>query len=182
MIRKSFVTEKGSELPLLNLKGKEYLQVAHRLVWLDEKYPNYSIETNSLVMSAEEAVMRTKIDIYDTNSRCIRTATATKRETKKDFPDFIEKAETGSLGRALAMLGIGTQFCTQDLDEMENSEGIKVDRLADSPTIPVKKEEKVVDKPVKKEENNKKVEKKEVKSFRKPVKETTVVETEEDDI
>ena len=126
----NFKTEKGTELPLMNLKGKPYLQVAHRLVWLTEAYKRYSVDTNFLALNEDLAIARTTVTVYDDTGMAVRTATATKRETKKDFPDFIEKAETGSLGRALAMLGLGTQFCTQDMDEG--------DRLADSP-IPVAK-------------------------------------------
>ena len=35
-------------------------------------------------------------------------ATARKKETEAGFPDYIEKAETGAIGRALAMCGYGT--------------------------------------------------------------------------
>ena len=126
----SFKTEKGTELPLMNLRGKPYLQVAHRLVWLTEAYSRYAVDSNFLALTDEYAIARTTVTVYDETGQAIKAASATKKETKKDFPDFIEKAETGSLGRALAMLGLGTQFCTQDMDEGE--------RLADSP-IPVAK-------------------------------------------
>lgn len=46
-------------------------------------------------------------------------------ETLEGFGDFIEKAETGAIGRALALVGFGTQFCADELDEGP--------RLADSP-------------------------------------------------
>ena len=52
------------------------------------------------------------------------SATGTKSETAASFPDYIEKAETGAIGRALAGLGYGTQFAPE-LDE-EN-------RIVDSP-------------------------------------------------
>ena len=52
---------------------------------------------------------------------------STKRETKKDFSDHTEKAETSAVGRALAMLGYGTQFAISDLDEG--------DRIVDSPVL-----------------------------------------------
>lgn len=130
-VAKSFTTENGTELPLLSLRGKPYLQVAHRLVWLTEKYAKYDIETKVLSLDDEHAVINTKVSLFDETGNVVRAASATKKETKKDFPDFIEKAETGSLGRALAMLGLGTQFCTQDLDEGN--------RLADSPIPPAKK-------------------------------------------
>lgn len=127
----SFKTEKGTELPLMNLRGKPYLQVAHRLVWLTEAYSRYAVDSNFLALTDEYAIARTTVTVYDETGQAIKAASATKKETKKDFPDFIEKAETGSLGRALAMLGLGTQFCTQDMDEG--------DRLADSPIPTAKK-------------------------------------------
>lgn len=129
-VPKSFNTEAGTELPLVNLRGKPYLQVAHRLVWLTEKYAKYTVNTDFLKLEDDRAVARSTVTVYDENGVIVRQASATKSETKKDFPDFIEKAETGSIGRALATLGIGTQFCTQDLDEG--------DRLADAP-VPVAK-------------------------------------------
>jgi hypothetical protein len=36
-----------------------------------------------------------------------------KMETRDDFADFVEKAETGAIGRALAMCGYGTQFAPE---------------------------------------------------------------------
>lgn len=116
-------TPKGTELPLMSLKGKPYLQVAHRLIWFREEEPHSGIETVPLALTEDYAIFQAKIT---RDGKVV--ATATKRESKKDFPDFVEKAETGAIGRALAMVGYGTQFTTQDLDEG--------DRLADSPTIP----------------------------------------------
>ena len=129
MARKEFKTKKGTELPLMNLKGKEYLMVAHRLVWLTEEADSYEIMTEFPVMLPDLAVAKTTLTIFDKDGKVIKKTQATKRETMKDFPDFIEKAETGSLGRALAMAGFGTQFSVQDLDEG--------DRLADAPLAPV---------------------------------------------
>lgn len=48
-------------------------------------------------------------------------------ESVKDFGDYIEKAETKAIGRALASLGFGTQFAP------EFCEG---DRVVDSPVEP----------------------------------------------
>lgn len=117
---KTLKTEKGTELPLLNLKGKDYLQVAHRLVWFREKHPDWSIETT--MQSTGDTYALFNAVIKNESGRII--ATAHKREDAKHFPDFIEKAETGSIGRALALCGFGTQF------EPELDEG---NRLADAP-------------------------------------------------
>lgn len=123
-------TKKGTELPLMNLKGKKYLMVAYRIQWFTEEEPRFSIDTEFLKLDDEQTVCKATICTYDENGKLVRKATSTKRETKKDFPDHTEKAETGAIGRALIELGYGTQFALSDLDEGN--------RLADSPLAPVK--------------------------------------------
>ena len=115
----TFKTPKGTTLPLLDLKGKAYLQVAHRLVWFREEHPDWSITTT---MSHTEKMAISRAEIRDEKGYTV--ATAHKRETVEGFYDFVEKAETGAIGRALALCGYGTQF-TDDLEEGE--------RLADAP-------------------------------------------------
>lgn len=119
-ISKSFKTPKGTELPLLDLKGKDYLQVAHRLVWFREEKPNWSIETEYVQLTDTYAIA--KATIRDETGRIM--AQAHKREDKTHFQDFTEKSQTGAIGRALALVGFGTAF-SPDLDEGE--------RIVDSP-------------------------------------------------
>lgn len=120
---KTFKTEKGTELPLMDIKGKPYLMVAHRLVWFNEKYPHWSIETE---LKAYAEYTDARAVIKDEVGRV--RSTAHKRETVQGFSDHFEKAETGAIGRALAFIGIGTQFTNIELEEGS--------RLADSPIIP----------------------------------------------
>lgn len=134
-VPKEFKTKKGTVLPILSLRGKPYLQVAHRIAWLADEVPNYDITTQQVEIEQDYAIFRATISILEQNTEgtwhVVKKATATKSETKKGFADFIEKAETGAIGRALAMLGYGTQFTGDELDEGA--------RLADSPTAPVAK-------------------------------------------
>ena len=127
----------GTKLPLLNLKGKDYLQVAHRLVWYREVFPKGRITTCALERTEEHAIFQASVTDNEGNF----LANGTKKETKEGFADFIEKAETGAVGRALAMAGFGTQFAPE-FDEAE--------RIVDSPvTRPTKErvtEAKVVPK------------------------------------
>lgn len=124
------VTAKGTELPLMDLKGKPYLQVAHRIVWFRETYPTGTINTEMVACNEESAVFKATVLVFNSASgKYDILATGYKRETLQGFPDFIEKSETGAVGRALAMSGFGTQF------EPELDEG---DRLADSPIEPAK--------------------------------------------
>lgn len=128
---KTVKTPAGTILPLMNLKGKDYLMVAHRLQWFNEVEVSFHIDTDFLVINDEQTVARAKVSVFNKEGKEVKHATATKRETKKDFPDHTEKAETGAIGRALALAGYGTQFAVSDLDEG--------DRLADAPLAsPVK--------------------------------------------
>lgn len=124
-IHSTFKTKKGTELPLLDLRGKPYLQVAHRLVWFREDHPTAIIKTQMLSDTGEEVIFRAEIYLSVKDGQPQMVATAHKRESKKTFADNIEKGETGAIGRALAMAGYGTQFTGDELDEG--------DRLADAP-------------------------------------------------
>lgn len=105
---------------LMDLKGKQYLQVMWRLVWFREDKPMWCIDTHLEQLTENHAVFSAKI--FDENG--IQKASGFGSESVKDFRDFIEKAETKAIGRALAMLGYGTQFAPE-LDEGE--------RIVDSP-------------------------------------------------
>jgi hypothetical protein len=128
---KTVRTPKGTELPLTNLKGKDYLMVAYRLQWFNETEKKFLVDTEFLVLTDEQTIAKATVTVLGEDGNALRRATATKRETKKDFSDHTEKAETSAIGRALAMLGYGTQFALADLDEGE--------RLADSPVVAVTK-------------------------------------------
>jgi hypothetical protein len=125
MVARNYKTLKGTELPLLNLRGKEYLEVKYRLVWFREDHPDWSIETE--LLSVTDVSAYAKATIRDESGRTI--ATSHKFESIQGFPDFIEKAETGAIGRALALIGYGTQFCADELDEGN--------RIVDAP-IPIR--------------------------------------------
>lgn len=127
MTHKPITLKSKTVLPVSDIKGKPYLQVAYRLVWFREEHPTWGIETNIQDWNQEKKWVVFRAQITDETGRVI--AQATKAESSQGFADYIEKAETGSIGRALALCGYGTQF-EPDLDEG--------DRLADSPVAQVK--------------------------------------------
>lgn len=120
--KRYLITPHGTELPLLQLKGKDYLQVAHRLVWMREEHPEWQIITEPVEINIDKKYAIFRSSILNENGRVM--ATATKAESIAGFADYIEKAETGATGRAAALCGFGTQFAP------ELYEG---ERLADSP-------------------------------------------------
>jgi hypothetical protein len=116
----TWTTKQGTTLQLLNLKGKDYLPVAQRLIWFREERPNWAIVTQ---VEQHEKHTVARAEIRDETGRVL--ATAHKREDASHFADHLEKAEAGAIGRALSYVGYGTQFCADELDEGE--------RIADSP-------------------------------------------------
>ena len=96
---------------LTDISGKQYLEVKWRLAWLRDDEPNAFIETELKEHQPGFALFRASVTLPSGGS-----ATGWGAETESDFGDYIEKAETKALGRALAALGYGTQFC-MDFDE-----------------------------------------------------------------
>lgn len=107
---------------LMNLKGKQYLQVAWRIVWFRQDHPDWCIQTELLDHEANNAAVF-KASIFDREGTLLSTGYGS--ESVKDFRDYLEKAETKAVGRALAMLGYGTQFVGPEFDEGE--------RIVDTP-------------------------------------------------
>lgn len=115
--------------------GKDYLQVMWRLVWFREDHPDWCINAECVEQDQEHAIF--KAIICDENG--IQKSSGHGSETKRDFADFLEKAETKAVGRALAMLGYGTQFAADELDEGE--------RIVDSPVSRKPEQEKPTEQP-----------------------------------
>lgn len=114
---------------MMKLKGKDYLEVKYRLVWFREEHPEGKIFTELLEHDFEEgyAVFRAQIEVPNK-----ATAVSHGSETRKDFPDYLEKAETKAIGRALAAIGFGTQFA-DDFDLEGEAGATGRTRLADAP-------------------------------------------------
>ena len=120
---------------LMQLKSREgskdYLPVQWRLVWFRQECPQGTIDTEEMDVDTERECS-VETSIWNPNTRrydkLIKTAkgyarfraticdgkggraTGTKSECRASFEDYIEKAETGAIGRALAALGYGTAF------------------------------------------------------------------------
>jgi len=138
---------------LMQLKSKEglkdYLPVAWRLLWFREQCPQGKITTAKILLDPE---MDTTEEGYAWNEEKRKSekvmkhakgfavyhahvedgkggeAEGTKSEKAASFADYIEKAETGAIGRALAALGYGTQFAP-------DFEGDMPDNPVDSPVL-----------------------------------------------
>ena len=100
---------------LIKVQGnRQYLPVSARLVWFREEHPDWGIVTEAVEVSHEKQYAVFRATVFDAGGRVM--ATGTKMEDVRGFGDWLEKAETGSVGRALALCGFGTQFAP-DLDD-----------------------------------------------------------------
>jgi uncharacterized protein YbdZ (MbtH family) len=115
---------------LRKLGGKDYLEVKWRLLWLRTEHPDAAMHTEMVRLEDGFALFRAHVAIPGGGE-----ATGWGSETRQDFFDYIEKAETKALGRALAALGYGTQFC-EDFDFAAGSAGNAhvVDSPVEGPT------------------------------------------------
>lgn len=144
---------------LMQIKSRngssDYLAVQWRLVWFRSLCPNGTIETEIIHLDPDR---ETEEESYAWNSETRRSekiikrapgfavfratvkdgnggmAMGTKSEKAASFPDYIEKAETGAIGRALAGLGYGTQFTGDEFDERHRIVDAPVERNTEEST------------------------------------------------
>lgn len=98
--------------------GADYLEVKWRVYWLRTQHPDAVISTDLVSHENNVAVFKAHVSIPGGGS-----STGWGSEGYDDFRDYLEKAETKALGRALAALGFGTQF-TPDFDFAEGQEKV----------------------------------------------------------
>jgi hypothetical protein len=91
---------------LTRVNGSDYLEVKWRLVWLRDRHPDAMVETELISHVDNTAIFRAQVQIPGAGA-----ATGWGSESAGDFRDYLEKAETKAIGRSLAALGFGTQFC-----------------------------------------------------------------------
>jgi hypothetical protein len=96
--------------------GVKYLPLSARLMWLRAVDPNATIVTAPVKMDENHAIFKAKVELTTGGS-----ATAYGSETKGDFKDFMEKAESKSLNRALKALGFGAPTEEEDTTEDTSS-------------------------------------------------------------
>src|SRR5258708_243727 len=103
----------------------QYLPVAWRLYWFRIDNPKGKIDSHALTLDLERgaAIFETYVEREDGGSARMHGS-----ETAGDWKDYIEKAQTKSLGRALAAVGYGSQFTDDEFTEGERIVDSPVDR------------------------------------------------------
>lgn len=114
---------------LMQLKGRDYMNVANRTVWFigdQRRLTDMGLARTSYLIHVEAVEISQTFACFKATVRDVlgNESTDYGSETAKDFGDHIEKASTKAQGRALLGLGYGTAFSP------ENDEG---ERVADAP-------------------------------------------------
>ena len=99
-------------------KGKHYAMVAARVQAFRELIPNGCIETDIVRMQDDLCVV--KATIRDSDGKVLATGHAYERESNGQInrTSFIENCETSAVGRALGMIGIGSEESMASAEEM----------------------------------------------------------------
>lgn len=102
-------------------KGKFYADVAGRVQAFRELCPNGSISTEVVRLDGDMCVI--KATVCDEEGRVLGTGHAYEREssTQINRTSFIENCETSAVGRALGMIGIGSESSMATAEEMVNA-------------------------------------------------------------
>ncbi|HVB74525.1 MAG TPA: hypothetical protein VNE38_13300 [Ktedonobacteraceae bacterium] len=137
---------------LMQIKNRggsaDYLPVQWRLVWFNEKCPEGKITIIEKIIDPDREVEKEAMQWNNETKRSEKVVKrargwayfhvraedgkgkvgeAVKSESAVDFDDYIEKADTGATGRALAKIGYGTQFAPE-FDEQHRIVDAPVER------------------------------------------------------
>jgi hypothetical protein len=96
--------------------GGRHLMVRDRLIWARREHPDLSVKTELLALENDMAVFKAEVCYphpeamnWPTGSMDAQVCgTGHGTETAQGFRDYVEKAETVAIGRALWTLGYGT--------------------------------------------------------------------------
>ncbi len=103
---------------LIKIKTKrglqDYLNVQSRMQWFRDLYPHGVILTELAHLDLERQIAVFHAHVDDGQGGI---GEGYGSESAKDFDDYIEKASTKAIGRALLALGFGTCFAGEELDE-----------------------------------------------------------------
>jgi len=117
-----------SNLPTVNIKGKEYVMVKDRIAWLasNENDQPYSVNTEYQYISdvrtwVVKATLTLGENTYTGLSQAVEGSTMINKTSA------LENAETSAVGRACAMAGIGIIESIASADEVHKSINREID-------------------------------------------------------
>lgn len=111
---------------LKNDPTRPYMEVKWRIAWFRSEFPRGQVSTQLVSHSDTGAIVRAEVTAINEGGEIAGTATGYGSCTAQEFREYIEKAETKAIGRALGLLGFGTQFADDFADAEDGA-------IADAP-------------------------------------------------
>ena len=116
----------NKELKTTDIKGKQYAEVPQRIQAFRKLYPEGFIRTEIVSLADGVVAIKAEVGFKDTDGaeRVIGTGLAYEKEgsTFINKTSYIENCETSAVGRALGMLGIGSESSVASAEEVQNAE------------------------------------------------------------
>ena len=121
MITAETIKNVNERVKKIEVKGKNYTCVAARISAFRELCPVGAISTE--ILSLADGVVTMKTTITDENGKILATGMAQEKETSSNInkTSYIENCETSAVGRALGMLGIGSDEQMASAEEVANA-------------------------------------------------------------
>lgn len=121
MITAETIKSVNERVKKIEVKGKNYTCVAARISAFRELCPVGTISTE--ILSLADGVVTMKTTITDENGKILATGMAQEKETSGyiNKTSYIENCETSAVGRALGMLGIGSDEQMASAEEVANA-------------------------------------------------------------
>ena len=117
------MTDKSLKEKAIDIKGKKYVLVSDRVLYFNENYPNWSIQTTRESVGDMEIVKAFVVPDISTPTRMFTWYSQAKRgDGFINKTSALENAETSAVGRALAMMGIWVIDSIASVDEINKAE------------------------------------------------------------
>lgn len=127
------MNDKNLKSKAVNIKGKQYVLVADRVIYFNENYPNGQIETDLITSPESEKIVIKATIVPDVSKprKFTGYSQATVGDGYINKTSALENAETSAVGRALAMMGIGVIESIASVDEINKAKVIEKQKNED---------------------------------------------------
>ena len=121
MITNDNIKKANKGLPMVDIKGKNYVMVKDRVKAFRDVFPDFAIETEIIHLDADSVTIRATIKDETGNVKATGHARELQNASFINKTSYVENCETSAIGRAIGLLGIGIDDSFGSADEVANA-------------------------------------------------------------